>query len=138
MLLYEITTLYARMLTRGDGPARERDARLMTGSAISASIAHESTNRCWAMIMNANAGLRWIDRAAPDLHRDESALQRILATASRGPSGSIRSIRAMFKTDASIRSSLDVNELIWEASRSASRARDVPGSVRLTDEPLPR
>jgi signal transduction histidine kinase len=50
MLLYEITTLYARMLLAVTAQRRERDARLMTGSAISASIAHEVNQPLSAMI----------------------------------------------------------------------------------------
>ena len=91
------------------------------------------------MIMNANAGLRWIDRAAPDLHETKSALQRILADGQRA-GAVIRSIRAMFKTDASIRSSLDVNELIWEALALLRRELETYRvSVQAEpDEPLPR
>ena len=139
MLLYEITTLYARMLLAVTAQRRERDARLMTGSAISASIAHEVNQPLLAMIMNANAGLRWIDRAAPDLHETKSALQRILADGQRA-GAVIRSIRAMFKTDASIRSSLDVNELIWEALALLRRELETYRvSVQAEpDEPLPR
>jgi signal transduction histidine kinase len=46
----EITTLYARMLLAVTAQRRERDARLMTGSAISASIAHEVNQPLSAMI----------------------------------------------------------------------------------------
>jgi C4-dicarboxylate-specific signal transduction histidine kinase len=112
--LYEITTLYARMLRAVMAQRRERDARLMTGDAVSASIAHEVNQPLSAMITNANAGLRWIDRAAPDLQETKSALERIVADGQRA-GAVIRSIRAMFKRDASIRTSLDMNELIWEA-----------------------
>jgi len=114
MLLYEITTLYARMLRAVMARRRERDARLITGDAISASIAHEINQPLSAMITNAYAGLRWLDRAAPDLHETKSALERILVDAQRA-GAVVRSIRAMFKKDDSIRTSLDVNELIWEA-----------------------
>jgi signal transduction histidine kinase len=139
MLLYEITTLYARMLGAVMAQRRERDARLMTGSAISASIAHEVNQPLSAMIMNANAGLRWIDRVAPDLHETKSALQRILFDGQRA-GAVIRSIRAMFKTDASIRTSLDVNEIIWEALALLRRELETYRvSVQAEpDEPLPR
>jgi signal transduction histidine kinase len=139
MLLYEITTLYARMLRAVMAQRRERDARLMTGDAISASIAHEVNQPLSAMITNANAGLRWIDRAAPDLHETKSALERILADGQRA-GAVIRSIRAMFKMDASIRTSLDVNELIWEALALLRRELETYRvSVQAEpDEPLPR
>jgi hypothetical protein len=41
VLLYEITTLYARVLRAVLAQRREREARMMTGNAVSASIAHE-------------------------------------------------------------------------------------------------
>jgi Membrane-associated sensor, integral membrane domain len=41
VLLYEITTLYARLVNAILAQRREREARLMTGDAVSASIAHE-------------------------------------------------------------------------------------------------
>src|SRR5262249_34749110 len=40
VLLYEITTLYAQLLRAVLAQRREREARLMTGDAVSASIAH--------------------------------------------------------------------------------------------------
>jgi signal transduction histidine kinase len=139
VLLYEITTLYARMLRAVMAQRRERDARLMTGDAVSASIAHEVNQPLSAMITNANAGLRWIDRAAPDLQETKSALERIVADGLRA-GAVVRSIRAMFKKDASIRTSIDMNELIWEAlallRRELERYRV---SVQAEpDEPLPR
>jgi signal transduction histidine kinase len=139
MLLYEITTLYQRILRALMAHRRERDARLMTGEAISASVAHEVNQPLSAIVMNANAGLRWIDRAAPDLQETKSALERILADGKRAGSV-IRSIRAMFKMDASIRTSLDMNELIWEALAILRRDLETYGvSVQAEpDEPLPR
>ena len=41
VLLYEIETLYARLLGAVLAQRREREARLMTGDAVAASIAHE-------------------------------------------------------------------------------------------------
>jgi signal transduction histidine kinase len=139
VLLYEITTLYARMLRAVMAQRRERDARLITGDAVSASIAHEVNQPLAAMITNANAGLRWIDRAAPDLHEAKSALERIVADGLRA-GAVIRSIRAMFKKDASIRTSLDMNELIWEALALLRREfeRYRVSFQAEPDEPLPR
>jgi signal transduction histidine kinase len=139
VLLHEITTLYARMLRAVMAQRRERDARLMTGDAVSASIAHEVSQPLSAMITNANAGLRWIDRAAPELQETKSALERIVADGQRA-GAVIRSIRAMFKKDASIRTSLDMNELIWEALALLRRELETYRvSVQAEpDEPLPR
>ena len=41
VLLYEIETLYARLLGAVLGQRREREARILTGDAVAATIAHE-------------------------------------------------------------------------------------------------
>jgi hypothetical protein len=41
VLLYEIETLYAKLLGAVIAQRREREARLMTGDAVAATIAHE-------------------------------------------------------------------------------------------------
>ena len=41
VLLYEITTLYVRLLLAVSAQRREREARLLTGDAIAAAIAHD-------------------------------------------------------------------------------------------------
>src|SRR5262249_28169412 len=114
VLLYEITTLYAQLLRSVLAQRREREARLMTGDAVSASMAHEIKQPLSAMTMNANAGLRWLDRAAPDLDAAKAALRRIVTNGHRA-GAVIENIRALFKPDARTRTSLDVNNLIREA-----------------------
>jgi len=114
VLLYEITMLYGQLVRAVRAQRREREARLMTGDAISASMAHEIKQPLSAMTMNANAGLRWLDRAAPDLDAAKAALQRIVANGHRA-GAMIENIRALFKRDARTRTSLDVNNLFREA-----------------------
>lgn len=46
VLLYEITTLYGRLLVAVLAQRREREARFMTGDVVSASIAHEVRQPC--------------------------------------------------------------------------------------------
>jgi signal transduction histidine kinase len=114
VLLYEITTLYARLLRAVLAQRREREARLMTGDAVSASIAHEIKQPLSGMITNAGAGLRWLVRATPDLDEAKAAFERIVADGHRA-GAVIESIRAIFKKDARNRTSLDINDLIGEA-----------------------
>jgi signal transduction histidine kinase len=113
VLLYEITTLYARLLRAVLAQRREREARLVTGDAVSASIAHEVKQPLSAMITNADAGLRWLVRATPDLDEAKAAFGRIVADGHRA-GAVIESIRAIFKKDARNRTSLDINDLIGE------------------------
>jgi signal transduction histidine kinase len=113
VLLYEITTLYGRLLRAVFAQRREREARLMTGDAVAATIAHEVKQPLSGMITNADAGLRWLDRATPDLDAAKNAFKRIVTDGHRA-AAVIGSIRASFKKKVRNRTSLDVNDLIEE------------------------
>src|SRR5712671_3824667 len=114
VLLYEITILYAQLLRAVLAQRREREARLMTGDAVSASIAHEVRQPLSAMITNAEAGLRWLDRVTPDLDEAKAALKKVVTDGHRADAV-IENVRALFKKDARTWTSLDVNNLIREA-----------------------
>src|ERR1700694_1380047 len=83
VLLYEITILYAQLLRAVLAQRREREARLMTGDAVSATIAHEVKQPLSGMITNAEAGLRWLDRSLPDLDEVKAAFKKIAADGHR-------------------------------------------------------
>jgi signal transduction histidine kinase len=114
VLLYEIQTLYARLLHALLAQRREREARLMTGDAVAASIAHEIRQPLTAMVTTADAGLRFIDRPAPDLDKAREAFRRIVADGHRAGEV-VGSIRANFKSDPRDRTPLDLDQLIQEA-----------------------
>jgi signal transduction histidine kinase len=111
VLPYQITTLYARLLRALLAERREREARLMTGDAVTATIAQEIRQPLSGIITSADAALRWLDRAMPDLDEAKAALKQIVAEGHRA-GAMIGSIRASFKTDVPNRTPLDVNELI--------------------------
>ena len=112
VLLYEIIVMY--QLFGAQAQRREREARLTTGDAVTATIAHEVRQPLTAIIANADAGLRYLDRPSPDLEKISAALKRIVADGRR--TGEVlASIRAVFKNDVKNRVSLDINELIREA-----------------------
>lgn len=114
VLLYEITTLYARLLRALLAQRREREARLMTGDAVSASIAHEVKQPLSAMVTNADAGLHWLDRTTPDLEQAKASFKQISLDGHRA-GAVIDGIRTIFKKDGRNRTSLDINDLIGEA-----------------------
>jgi len=114
VLLYEITTLYARLLRAISAQRRERAARLMTGDAVSASIAHEIRQPLAAMTASAAAGRRWLNRETPDFAEATAAFEAISLTGKRA-SALIEGIRAMFRKDAATRASVDLNALVSEA-----------------------
>ncbi len=113
LLLYEVTNLYGRLLSAILGQRREREARLMTGDAVAASIAHEVKQPLTAMVTSADAGFRFLDRSTPNLDRAKEAFKLIAADGHRA-GAVVESIRANFRSDVRTRISLDVNELIRE------------------------
>jgi signal transduction histidine kinase len=114
VLLYEITILYGQLVRAVSAQRREREARLMTGDAVSASIAHEIKQPLSGMITGADAGFRWLDRTTPDLDEAKAAFKQVIHAGHRA-GAVIDGIRAIFKTDARDRTWLDMNELIGDA-----------------------
>jgi signal transduction histidine kinase len=114
VLLYEITALYGGLLGAMLRQRREREARLMTGDAVAASIAHEVRQPLTAMVTTADAGLRFLDRAAPNLDKAKEAFRNISADGHRA-GAVVASLRANFKTDIRERTAFGIAEFIQEA-----------------------
>ena len=128
VLLAEMARLYAglarsnallqherMMLQRAiDAQRRERDARLITGDAVAATIAHEVKQPLAAMITRCDTGLRWLDRETPDLDKAKAGFKQIAADGHRA-AAVLESIRANFRKDARVRAPFDVGNLIEEA-----------------------
>ena len=92
---------------------RERDARMMTGDAVAAAIAHEVKQPLSAMITRADAGLRFLRRSLPDVDEAKAAFTQIVADGQRA-GAVIDSIRALFRKGDQNRVSFDLNDLIEE------------------------
>jgi signal transduction histidine kinase len=90
-----------------------RVSRLTTMGEIAASIAHEINQPLTAVVTNANAGLRWLDRQPPNLEEARAALKRIVHAGGHG-SNVIGSIRAMLTKGPHEKTALDINDLILE------------------------
>jgi signal transduction histidine kinase len=90
-----------------------RVAQLTSMGEMAASIAHEINQPLSAIVTNANAGLRWLTNATPDLNRLETILKRVVRDGLRA-SDVIASVRGMFKRDANAKVPLSVEELINE------------------------
>ena len=114
VLLYEITALYGALLAAVLHQRRERQARLMTGDAVAASVAHEVRQPLTAMVTTADAGLRFLDRTPPNVDRAMHAFRNIVADGHRA-GAVVANIRANFRTDHQERVAFDVNELVQEA-----------------------
>jgi signal transduction histidine kinase len=133
VLLYEITTLYARLLGAMVGQRREREARLMTGDAVAASIAHELRQPLTAMVTTADAGLRFLDRELPKPDKAKEAFKRIVADGHRA-GALIGDIRNHFKSDLRERTSFPVHDFVKEALALATGELE---KHRIIVEPLP-
>jgi hypothetical protein len=76
-----------------------------------ASIVHEIRQPLAAVIANANAAVRWLERTPPDLGEARAALTNIVSVGHRADEV-IEGIRAIFKRDNQQLIVLDVNKLI--------------------------
>ncbi len=114
VLLYEIATLYAQLLRALAAHRREREARMMTGDAVAATIAHEIKQPLTAMVTNADAGVRFLNLVPPDLEEAKAVFKAIAANGHQAGE-IIGSIRSIFKTQPQIRTSFYVDDLIGEA-----------------------
>jgi PAS domain S-box-containing protein len=90
-----------------------RVARMNQLVAMTGSIAHEIKQPVAAIVANANAGLRWLERTNPDVDETRAVLQAIVAEGHR-VDGVINGIRTMFRGDAATRVPVDLNKLIRE------------------------
>jgi C4-dicarboxylate-specific signal transduction histidine kinase len=114
VLLNEITTLYARLVQSIHAQRSEREARLMTGDTVSASIAHEIKQPLTTIIASANSGMSWLDRVGPSIDRAREAFQRV-ETAAHRADAVIENIRAHFKMGVRTCTSLDIDDVIQGA-----------------------
>jgi signal transduction histidine kinase len=88
--------------------------RTATAGELTASIAHEVNQPLAGMVANANAGIRWLAAATPDIGRAEAAFKQIVA-AGHHASDVIATVRALFKQRAEERVKVQINGLIHNA-----------------------
>jgi PAS domain S-box-containing protein len=95
-------------------------------AAMAAAIAHEVQQPLAAVVANANAGARWLDRPQPDLVEARDSFQRI-AMNGRRAGEVIQSIRTMFPGSSQAGLPLDANELIRETIALLQNDLDAAG-----------
>ena len=83
--------------------------RVATVGQLSASIAHEVNQPLAAMLANAEAALRWLERA--NLEEVREGLKGIVSDGFRA-SDIIKNLRAMFKHDVQEKTLVDINKLV--------------------------
>jgi len=87
--------------------------RVTTLGELSASIAHEVNQPLTALVANATACIRWLDRETPDLIEARGAAARIIENGKRA-SEVIQRLRALSKKTDPVKAPLDVNNVIQE------------------------
>ncbi len=90
-----------------------RVARMNQMVAMTGSVAHEINQPISAIMANASAGLRWLERTNPDVNETRAVLRAILREGQR-TDNIIQGIRATFKADVEAHVSVDLNMLLRE------------------------
>src|SRR3954447_26822875 len=76
-LIAESNRLYARLALSTAARKRERDARLMSMDAVTATIAHEVAQPLAAVGLNTSAAVSWLTAAKPNIEKALVALQSV-------------------------------------------------------------
>src|SRR5437660_7369033 len=87
--------------------------RVMTMGELAASIAHEVNQPLTAVIANANASLRWLAAANPNLDEARDAVSRIVRDGNRAGEVIAR-IRALVQKTDTEKVRLDINQAVQE------------------------
>ena len=90
-----------------------RVTRMTTLGELTASIAHEVNQPLAAVVANAEASLRWLDRPTPNLDAVRQSVERVISDGNRA-SEVIRRVRALTKKSDIEMVPLDVNDVVTE------------------------
>ena len=113
--------------------------RVSTAGQLAASIAHEVAQPVTAAVTNANAALRWLGAAPPDLEEANLALGRIVRDGRRA-SDILGRIRALVRKAPSRREQVEVNDMITEVvalTRAELRRNRIVARTRLASGMAP-
>jgi PAS domain S-box-containing protein len=88
--------------------------RVTTLGELTASIAHEVNQPLTAVVANADAALRWLDRETPDLAAARRSVEWLINDSYRA-SQVIRRVRALSKKSDMEKVPLDFNQVVKEA-----------------------
>jgi PAS domain S-box-containing protein len=94
--------------------------RVATMGQLTASIAHEVNQPLSAVAANAEACLRWLDRATPDMNAVRRSVEWIIADGNRA-SEVIRRVRALANKTSLEKVPLDVNGVVRETIQLVRR-----------------
>ena len=139
VLLTETTVLYARLSNSNALLQRERDNRLMSLDAATASIAHEIKQPLTAISLGCSTAMRWLKGTPPNLEEARASLTAIGGYSDRA-SEIVTSIRGLFKPTAPQSEMIDINRLVRQVLRMVENDLHVHGVTVSTkfQEDLPQ
>ncbi|KAA0595348.1 signal transduction histidine kinase [Azospirillum lipoferum] len=108
-----------------------RAARAATLGALSASIAHELNQPLGAIVLNAQACLRWLRRDQPDIGTAAKAADRIVRDGQRAAE-IIQRTRGMLVKDTRCDETIDLRQLVDEVALLLERELSAAGAVLVT------
>jgi len=109
-----------------------RAARAATLGALSASIAHELNQPLGAIVLNAQACLRWLRRDQPDIETAAKAADRIVRDGRRA-ADIVQRTRGMLVKDTRCDETIDLRQLVDEVALLLERELSGAGAVLVTD-----
>lgn len=131
-LLSESTLLYARLATSDLARRREREGRMMTMDALSASMAHDINQPLGAIVANAETGLALLARAPADVTAVRDVLGDVVEDAHRAGQ-IVASIRSIFTSAPPPREPIDLDAIVREVLAVLRRELDTQGIAVQTE-----
>jgi signal transduction histidine kinase len=131
-LLSESTVLYARLAVADAARRREREGRMLTMDALSASMAHDINQPLGAIVSNGEAGLALLDRPPVDLRELRNVLGDMVDDGHRA-GDVVASIRSIFTTAPPMREAIDVDALVRDVLAVLRRELDAHGIALRTE-----
>jgi signal transduction histidine kinase len=117
LLLQETVRLYALCARSYGLLQRERDNKLLSAQAITASIAHEVRQPLTAIIASGGAALEYLGKIPPDHEKARLALNKIIKEGHR--TGDVFDvIHALFKRGDQRQEPIDLNEIVIDVLES--------------------
>jgi signal transduction histidine kinase len=113
--------------------------RYATAGELSASIAHEIRQPLAAIAASGGAGLNWLKHKVPDLDEVRLTLETIVKESHRADDV-VKGVRAMFKNETTLRTKIDLNEVVEQVLVLTARSLDTNNIVvqtSLSKDPPP-
>ena len=113
VLLVETTMLYARLASAITLQRRERTHRVMSVDEATAAIAHEIKQPLGGILLNCETALHCLEREAPDVAEARECVVDAIVDSNRA-NEVVTAVRALFKTTARRRTTVEINRLVRE------------------------